>query len=202
MTTKPTAELRPHPKNVGIYGDHADTDLIESIRAKGILTPLLITADGRVISGNRRLEAARRLNLPDVPVVLFGSSDELDILEALIESNRQRHKTNEQLGREALTLMEVEAERARRRQAVRAVLLPENFPEVKPPVPLAAAGRVRPRPPSRLVPRGLVAHSSCDAGGCFQSGLLGCLAHHLTRTGLPAHQADLTAAPLPDGGCH
>jgi ParB-like chromosome segregation protein Spo0J len=132
MTTKPTAELRPHPKNVGIYGDHADTDLIESIRAKGILTPLLITADGHVISGNRRLEAARRLNLPDVPVVLFGSSDELDILEALIESNRQRHKTNEQLGREALTLMEVEAERARRRQAVETRSLQENFPEVKP----------------------------------------------------------------------
>lgn len=132
MNTRATNDLRSHPDNARIYGDHADTDLIESIRAKGILNPLLITSDGRVISGNRRLEAARRLNLSTVPVVLYGSNDELDILEALIESNRQRHKTNEQLGREADALMSVEAERARRRQAVRSVLLSENFPEVKP----------------------------------------------------------------------
>jgi hypothetical protein len=48
---------------------------------------------------------------------VFGSTDELDILEALIESNRQRVKTNEQIGREAAALLRVEKERAKRRQA-------------------------------------------------------------------------------------
>jgi hypothetical protein len=45
------------------------------------------------------------------------SDDELDILEALIESNRQRIKDNEQVGKEADALMGIEKERAKRRQA-------------------------------------------------------------------------------------
>ncbi len=93
--------------------------MIESIRSKGILNPLLIAPDGTIISGHRRLVAAKRVGLADVPVVVFGSADDLDILEALIESNRQRHKSNEQFGREATVMLELEGERANRRKAVR-----------------------------------------------------------------------------------
>jgi len=49
--------------------------------------------------------------------LVFGSTDELDILEALVETNHQRVKTNEQIGREAAVLLRVEKERAKRRQA-------------------------------------------------------------------------------------
>lgn len=111
MDTRATSQLRPHAENAHIYGDNADGELIESIRGKGILTPLLITKDNRIISGHRRWEAARRLNLASVPVTVFGSGDELDILEALIDSNRQRQKTNEQIGREYETLKRVYHER-------------------------------------------------------------------------------------------
>lgn len=117
--TRRLTALSPHPRNAEIYGDGADSDLVESIRARGILNPLLITAGGFIISGHRRYVAAKRVGLADVPVVVFGSADELDILEALIESNRQRQKTNEQFGREATALLEIESERAKRRQAVR-----------------------------------------------------------------------------------
>ena len=113
---RPVASLRPHPRNAAIYGDSADGDLIESIRSKGILNPLLITADGTVISGHRRLIAAKRAGLTDVPVVVFGSADDLDILEALVESNRQRSKTKEQVGREYTALKFVAAERLKRNQ--------------------------------------------------------------------------------------
>jgi hypothetical protein len=41
----------------------------------------------------------------------------LDILEALIESNRQRVKDNEQIGRESEALRDIERARAKRRQA-------------------------------------------------------------------------------------
>jgi len=47
---------------------------------------------------------------------LIGSDDPLDIIEALIESNKQRAKTGEQIGREANALLDVEGERAKRRQ--------------------------------------------------------------------------------------
>ena len=116
MSGRLISMLKPHPENSRIYGDHADADLVESIKAKGILNPILITFDYRIISGHRRWDAAKRAGLNEVPVVVFGSKDELDILEAVIESNRQRAKTNEQLGREAATLMEIETKRAQRRK--------------------------------------------------------------------------------------
>lgn len=117
METRYTNQLRPHPENDKIYGDHADSELIESVKSKGILNPLLVTRNGTIINGHRRFEAARRLNFQSVPVVVFGSDDKLDILEALIESNRQRQKSNEQVAREAQALLGIEHERAKLRQA-------------------------------------------------------------------------------------
>lgn len=132
----PPATLIEHPDNARIYGDDADADLIESIRIKGVLTPLLVTRSNVIISGHRRWKAAMTLGLSSVPIAYFESDDELDVLEALIEANRQRVKTNEQLGREFLELKRIEAERAKLRQlaaqnndAGRAV--PENFPELE-----------------------------------------------------------------------
>lgn len=129
METRYINQLRPHPENDKIYGDHADAELIESVKSKGILNPLLVTRSGTIINGHRRFEAARRLNMQSVPVVTFQSDDELDILEALIESNRQRQKSNEQVAREAQALLEIESQRARKRQAV-AISHRDPSPEV------------------------------------------------------------------------
>lgn len=98
--TRRVEDLQPHPLNESIYGDQADANLIASVRARGVLTPLLISPSGIIISGHRRRNAAIAAGLAVVPVVVFGSDDPLDVEEALIESNRQRQKTNEQIGRE------------------------------------------------------------------------------------------------------
>ena len=116
MEIRRVADLKPHPDNARIYGDGADADLARSVRDKGILVPLLITWDNRVIAGHRRLDAAGQAGLADVPVTVFPSQDELDITEALIHANRQRVKTNEQIGREAALLLTIEKERAARRK--------------------------------------------------------------------------------------
>ena len=124
--------LRPHPRNQQIYGDDADQELIASVRERGVLAPLLITHDGLIIAGHRRWTAARKAGLADVPVVEFGSHDEVDILDALVESNRQRVKTNEQVVREYHVWLEIEAWRARQRQGTRTDLnenLRANLPE-------------------------------------------------------------------------
>jgi protein gp37/ParB-like chromosome segregation protein Spo0J len=113
-TRWPIERLRPHPKNREIYGDTADDELVRSVREHGVLTPITVTAKGVVVSGHRRLVAARAAGLREVPVTPLGSDDELDVLQALIESNRQRNKSNEQLGREAMELHGVLAERNRR----------------------------------------------------------------------------------------
>ena len=116
-----TEKVKPHPLNVKIYGDNGGPELIDSIRNKGILTPLLVTYDYRVISGHRRLSAAKRLQLKTVPVIVSDMKDELDIEEAIIVTNNQREKSGEQIGREYEHLKVIEAERAKKRQAENAL---------------------------------------------------------------------------------
>ena len=109
-------ELKPHPRNDAIYGDTADETLVASVRENGILEPLLIDRKDRIISGHRRWDAAKQAKLKDVPVEVFKSEDELEIRTALVEANRQRIKTNEQVAREAVEIYAVEKDKANERQ--------------------------------------------------------------------------------------
>lgn len=113
--TAPTSALRPHPKNVEIYGDEADDGLIESIRRSQWIKALVITHDRRIISGHRRWDAAKKLGWERVPIEVFGSDNELEILDRLLRENVGRIKTGEQIGREALANETIEAELARQR---------------------------------------------------------------------------------------
>ncbi|MFO0843273.1 MAG: hypothetical protein U0797_12900 [Gemmataceae bacterium] len=80
-----------------------------------------------------------------MPAITFASRDELDILEALVHDNKQRVKTKEQLAGEADLLMEVEGERARRRQVELAGSRPsKGGPDLRENVPEGSdAGRAR-----------------------------------------------------------
>jgi len=51
------------------HGEAGNLDgLVTSIQTRGILQPLIIAPDGRLLAGRRRLEAARRAGLASVPV--------------------------------------------------------------------------------------------------------------------------------------
>ena len=121
----PIGDLSPHPLNEKIYGQGVDASFVSAVRRNGIYDPLLITQDNKVISGNRRLEAAKQAGIREVPVVVFDSDDDLDIREAIVAANRQRVKSHEQIGREFKVLLEVETERARVRMGKGV----ENFPQ-------------------------------------------------------------------------
>ena len=114
---KSPKELRPHNLNVEIYGNESiDMDLVESIKNKGILEPLVIRDDNIILSGHRRWVAAKHLKLDRIPCRTITFDNDLDEKEAMIEFNRQREKTPEQRVREGKTLKVIYAERARLKQ--------------------------------------------------------------------------------------
>lgn len=115
-------DLELHRLNYVLYGrEPVDEELVESIKKHGILEPVVITKDGKVISGHRRLKAAMNIQpVPQVPcrVISFppGQRGLLEEQEAIIEFNRQRRKTDQQIAREGELLEKIYSERAEERK--------------------------------------------------------------------------------------
>jgi len=67
-----------------------DDGLMESIRDRGVLNPVIITDEHVLVAGERRLEASRALGLPDIPVRFIRdlSPTEAAIIE--LEENLKR----------------------------------------------------------------------------------------------------------------
>jgi len=112
--------LSPNEYSVGLYGEDGFQDLLESIKQHGILEPLYVTTKGIIISGHRRWRAAQAayqegLRVP-IPVIRTSYPSELDERQAIIEFNRYRIKTGQQLYHEGKALKEIEAARAKLRQ--------------------------------------------------------------------------------------
>jgi ParB family chromosome partitioning protein len=112
----PLSELKSHPSSTAIYGTGCSEDLVESVRMNGVLQPLLVSKSEKlVIAGNSRAEAARRVGLEAVPVTWFESTNPLEIEAAVLDTNKQRVKTEEQKIREFNAWKRIEAERAKAR---------------------------------------------------------------------------------------
>ena len=111
-------QIFPHPENVKIYGDEKpDEGLIESIKENGILEMLIITEDGKIISGHRRWLAAKECGLEKIPCIIRRYDTPLAEKHEIVEHNRQREKSHIQKMREGEVHEEWEREQARRRQA-------------------------------------------------------------------------------------
>src|SRR5579883_413854 len=71
-------------------------ELASSIRAQGIIQPLIVRPVGdryEIIAGERRFQAAKRVGLTEVPVIIRAIPDEAAVAIALIE-NIQRENLN------------------------------------------------------------------------------------------------------------
>ncbi len=93
----PVTAIRPNPMQPRQrFADDAIEELAESIRQKGILQPLLVrrNSDGfELIAGERRLRAAQRLGMANVPVVVRDVNDP-EMLELALIENIQRENLN------------------------------------------------------------------------------------------------------------
>lgn len=82
--------LHPNPLNPrGELDPSGLNELADSIRAQGILQPLLVTPDGIVVAGHRRLAAACLAGIDAVPVIVR-QLNELQQLEIMLVENLQR----------------------------------------------------------------------------------------------------------------
>jgi len=124
LKTLPLSEIIDHPQNAAIYGDEPGDDLVQSIRENGVINPVVVFYDsGRLcfvcLSGHRRRAAAAAAGLTDIPAIMLADDlGEWQQLRVIVEANRQREKTVEQLARETAILHEViKAEAAARKKA-------------------------------------------------------------------------------------
>ena len=86
----PTGSIAPNPKQPrSRFDDEALAELAASIREVGILQPIVVRRAARgyeVVTGERRLRAAKLAGMATVPVVLRDSEDADLLREALIEN--------------------------------------------------------------------------------------------------------------------
>lgn len=96
-TTVHPSLIVPNPNQPRrVFDDHKINELADSIKASGMLQPLVVRtrAGGyELIAGERRLRAARRLGLSEVPIVIHETADPNSLLLALVE-NLQREDLN------------------------------------------------------------------------------------------------------------
>ncbi len=93
----PVEELKPYNKQPRKnFDDNKMTELVASIKEKGIIQPLVVRQQGdhyQIIAGERRWRAAQRAGLDRVPVVIQDVSEDHALEIALIE-NIQREDLN------------------------------------------------------------------------------------------------------------
>ena len=66
------------------------TNLKKSIRKHGVMNPVLITTGNELISGFRRLTAARELGIEELEVRVVDPKDNIEFLEMEMEENMIR----------------------------------------------------------------------------------------------------------------
>lgn len=94
----PVAAIRPNPQQPRkSFDEKALTELADSVRATGILQPLLVRerSDGfELIAGERRLRAARLAGLAEVPALVRSDTEGAALLEYALIENLQREDLN------------------------------------------------------------------------------------------------------------
>ena len=92
-----TERIKPNPfQPREDFNDQAIADLSQSIKEKGVIQPLLVRRRGdyfELIAGERRLRAAKLLNINELPVIVKDVDDQ-DSLELALIENIQREELN------------------------------------------------------------------------------------------------------------
>src|SRR5690606_36165337 len=85
---RPAAELIPYARNARTHSDSQVAEIAASIREFGWTNPILVDGENGIIAGHGRLIAARRLGMPEVPVIELAGLTEAQKRALLIADNR------------------------------------------------------------------------------------------------------------------
>ena len=152
------SKLRPFENNPYQVRDDAEMNtLIESIQMQGVLSPLIVrpienTDEYEVVSGHRRLHAARKAGITEVPALIYALDRDAAAI-AVVDSNLHREhilpsekafayklkrdamahqgRTSPQLGEKSLTVEKIGAEAGdSKNQVLRYIRLTHLIPEL------------------------------------------------------------------------
>jgi DNA modification methylase len=101
-------DLIPHELNDKLYATSSpDDELVSSIAKHGLLEPVVVSIDKKIISGHRRIRALEILKIATVKVRVLPPLQPHELEEQLIEHNRYRQKTASELVREVRHLQAI-----------------------------------------------------------------------------------------------
>ena len=85
---RPIEELTPHKRNARTHSKKQVRQIADSMTRFGVVTPLLVTPEHRIIAGHGRLEAAKLLDIDRVPTICIDHLTEAEIRAYTIADNR------------------------------------------------------------------------------------------------------------------
>jgi len=109
-TLIPVKSIRENPHQPRkIFDSKKLEEMADSIKEKGILTPITVKEDGDyfiLVAGERRLRAAKLAKLKSIPVYRIKVKDDAELLEMALIENIQREKLNSIEEAEAFALLQ------------------------------------------------------------------------------------------------
>jgi DNA modification methylase len=88
VVTWPVEKLIPYARNARTHSDEQVAQIAASIAEFGWTNPILAGADGIVIAGHARLQAARKLGMSEVPVIVLDHLSETKRRALVLADNR------------------------------------------------------------------------------------------------------------------
>src|SRR3984893_1658384 len=84
----PIERLMPYARNARTHSDAQVSQIAASIREWGWTNPVLVAEDGSIIAGHGRVLAARKLRIPDIPVMIAAGWSEAQKRAYTIADNK------------------------------------------------------------------------------------------------------------------
>jgi len=88
IVNRDPAKLKPYSGNARTHSDKQIVQIAASIKKFGFVNPVLVDADGIIIAGHGRVEAAKQLGLSEVPTIELAHLTDAEWRAYVIADNR------------------------------------------------------------------------------------------------------------------